>query len=514
MSASATSYSLLLLLICLSSRKSNSTFLALSYRSVLPLPIGPGKSPRSEGIRQRRCSLPNFGGHPDRTTQPPNHQPATDRESQPCPTSTANDKLHTTCRRLVLLVDDYTILPNKVLHYNNRRHLPYRNSMSFVSEFLINPVLRQARRFSEASQPTPTPTVPPASTSVSTSTSTLPATPTPIPIPASAASRRDEEEQSSNYALVLTDDDFDDNDSVYTPTAATESQSSRPLTSSTQDTIPPLSTSPTMANERPLDHLGFPISPRRDNLIPEDDGMQVLRSRIHSIQARDAPQDEKARLMHQLLLESYNTSRISTLVPKSGSPEVTFSPSPSSLDPTAPTGPLDSFKFWQAQLNENAQPPPLKYVLSESDKTPSYAPLRRPKTSGINTPSVDAPVVPLAEIHPTLGCQHYERNIKLQCFDCDKWYPCRLCHDSQEDHKLPRFETEHMLCMLCLTPQAVSDVCINCGELAAQYYCSICKLWENRSSKPIYHCYDCGICRRGLGLGKDYVHCKVRQFKP
>ncbi len=66
-----------------------------------------------------------------------------------------------------------------------------------------------------------------------------------------------------------------------------------------------------------------------------------------------------------------------------------------------------------------------------------------------------------------------------------------------------------MLCMLCSTPQKASDVCVNCGEIAANYYCNICKLWENRKSKPIYHCNDCGICRRGLGLGKDFFHCKV-----
>jgi hypothetical protein len=52
-------------------------------------------------------------------------------------------------------------------------------------------------------------------------------------------------------------------------------------------------------------------------------------------------------------------------------------------------------------------------------------------------------------------------------------------------------------------------MCINCGEISAQYYCNICKLWENRQNKPIYHCGDCGICRRGMGLGKDFFHCKV-----
>jgi uncharacterized CHY-type Zn-finger protein len=373
--------------------------------------------------------------------------------------------------------------------------------MSFlVSEFIINPVLRQARRFSEASYPTPVPEPRPE------------LNPTPA--------RDDDGRSGADAEHALTDDEYDDNDSIndpiHTPTASHESPVPRPLTSSTQETvvaeetIPPPA-SPIMASDGPRDHLGFPISPRRNNLIPEDDGMRELRSKIHGIQALVVPPSEKARLMHDLLSENYNASRTSSFVTKSGTPELGSSPSMSTLDPAVPTGPLESLKFWQAQLGEPSpsQPAPESFVLSESDKTPSYAPIRRPKASGINTPNPDAASTAWAEAQPSLGCQHYERNVKLQCFDCDKWYPCRLCHDTQEDHKLPRFQTRHMLCMLCTTPQLVSDVCINCGEIAAQYYCSICKLWENRSSKPIYHCYDCGICRRGLGLGKDYVHCKV-----
>ena len=36
-----------------------------------------------------------------------------------------------------------------------------------------------------------------------------------------------------------------------------------------------------------------------------------------------------------------------------------------------------------------------------------------------------------------------------------------------------------------------------------------CKLWDDDPEKKIYHCDDCGICRIGAGLGKDFFHCKV-----
>jgi hypothetical protein len=39
-----------------------------------------------------------------------------------------------------------------------------------------------------------------------------------------------------------------------------------------------------------------------------------------------------------------------------------------------------------------------------------------------------------------------------------------------------------------------------------------CKLWDDDPEKSIYHCNDCGICRIGQGLGKDFFHCKVGCF--
>jgi hypothetical protein len=66
-----------------------------------------------------------------------------------------------------------------------------------------------------------------------------------------------------------------------------------------------------------------------------------------------------------------------------------------------------------------------------------------------------------------------------------------------------------MLCMLCGCAQKASDTCVKCSQSAAYYYCGICKLWNDDASKPMYHCSDCGLCRVGQGLGRDFFHCKV-----
>lgn len=250
-------------------------------------------------------------------------------------------------------------------------------------------------------------------------------------------------------------------------------------------------------------------------LIPADDGMRELRCRIQAINARDIAPSHKAMLMHEALLEPYRASQAAALRDGTSSTSTSASASASAPDsePTAhqtwehkiSSRPLDPLRFWHGQFGD--APVSEKFVLSETDVAPTYAPIRQPKSSGGSTPTI-LPSPP-ADLSPPLGCQHYERNVKLQCSTCFKWYTCRFCHDAREEHSLVRRETRNMLCMLCGTPQRASDVCVGCGETAAQYYCNICKLWENRQSKPIYHCNDCGICRRGLGLGKDFFHCKT-----
>ncbi|KAJ3237484.1 hypothetical protein HDU81_009428 [Chytriomyces hyalinus] len=109
-----------------------------------------------------------------------------------------------------------------------------------------------------------------------------------------------------------------------------------------------------------------------------------------------------------------------------------------------------------------------------------------------------------------VGCKHYRRSAKLQAHCCGKWYTCRFCHDEVSDHNITRNLITTMMCMHCSTVQAAAQYCANpsCQRRVSKYYCKECKLWDDDPRKNIYHCYDCGICRIGKGLGQDYFHCK------
>eukprot|EP00123_Amoebidium_parasiticum_P010013 comp19837_c0_seq1/m.23890 comp19837_c0_seq1/g.23890 ORF comp19837_c0_seq1/g.23890 comp19837_c0_seq1/m.23890 type:complete len:324 (-) comp19837_c0_seq1:641-1612(-) len=108
-----------------------------------------------------------------------------------------------------------------------------------------------------------------------------------------------------------------------------------------------------------------------------------------------------------------------------------------------------------------------------------------------------------------LGCKHYARANKVKAPCCGGWYVCRLCHDEAQDHKMDRYQVKEMACMHCGLAQAAGPQCrrAGCGKSMARYHCGVCNLWDDDGSKKIYHCSDCGLCRIGEGLGKDYFHC-------
>ena len=244
-------------------------------------------------------------------------------------------------------------------------------------------------------------------------------------------------------------------------------------------------------------------------ILPADDGMGAMRKRIIAIQRTDSSSQEKARLVHGLMTEKHNSSQQSLHGPaivrihspaSVQSSDLAFTPSsPKSTESSKhPTSPPTS----SSSLTRGENP----FNLSPEDLKPTYfkrpPPLPKEVDQETRTPESD-------EDAKALGCAHYKRNIKLQCSACSRWYTCRFCHDALEDHMLNRRETKNMLCMLCGCAQPASEECALCSERGAWYYCDVCKLWDDDPQKSIYHCSDCGICRIGKGLGKDFFHCKV-----
>ncbi|TQN73182.1 putative RING finger protein [Colletotrichum shisoi] len=326
---------------------------------------------------------------------------------------------------------------------------------SLVSDFIINPVLRQARRFSEISRTT-------FVSDREASSDLVTATTEPLP----PAIR-------------------------YAPDAPRPSATTRPFISSTLPTT--VDDEPPHSPEAPAPVSFFPIAvpmpPTTQESLPADDGMGALRRRLIGIQSQEIAAEEKARLMHEALMEGYRKSRDTAR--KDDVPASVISEGEAWEQPLP--APLESLKFWQQSPGEPSSPQ--KFILTADDIRPTFAP---PKLLTREEP----------ESALVLGCQHYRRNVKLQCSTCHKWYTCRFCHDAVEDHTLVRKETKNMLCMLCIHPQRASEVCTKCGETSARYYCNVCKLWDDHPTNNIYHCNDCGICRRGRGIGKDFFHCK------
>ena len=248
-----------------------------------------------------------------------------------------------------------------------------------------------------------------------------------------------------------------------------------------------------------------------DGALPADDGMSHIRKRIIAIQRTDSSSEEKARLVHGVMVEKHNVSQQSLHAPhraRAQSPgsihssnRPLSSSSPKSLDSLRQT---TSPPTSSSSTADHSNP----FNLTPDDLKPTYyeKPLPVTRDGDNERSSMD-----VEETAKALGCAHYKRNIKLQCSACYRWYTCRFCHDAVEDHMLNRRETKNMLCMLCGCAQPASEECALCSVRGAWYYCDVCKLWDDDPQKSIYHCNDCGICRVGQGLGKDFFHCKVSQ---
>ena len=246
---------------------------------------------------------------------------------------------------------------------------------------------------------------------------------------------------------------------------------------------------------------------RLNKTLPEDDGMGHLRQRILAIQRTDSSNEIKARLVHGVMTEQHNVCQQS-IHDRAHSPASLRS----SNRPFTPSSPKSTDSQGQTlsppTSSSSAGDNPNAFYLTAEDLRPTFyeKPIPPTKDTDADRSSAESDEEPRA-----LGCAHYKRNIKLQCSACNRWYTCRFCHDAAEDHMLNRRETKNMLCMLCGCAQPASEECALCSVRCAWYYCDVCKLWDDDPDpeRGIYHCDDCGICRVGKGLGKDFFHCKV-----
>ena len=101
-------------------------------------------------------------------------------------------------------------------------------------------------------------------------------------------------------------------------------------------------------------------------------------------------------------------------------------------------------------------------------------------------------------------CEHHPSNCQILAPCCNQTYPCRICHDTKEDHTVELRSINDIVCNDCQTQQPMQRFCCKCGILFAKHFCTKCKLYDNELEHP-WHCSACGFCRNG---GKEnYFHC-------
>lgn len=426
-------------------------------------------------------------------------------------------------------VQSTEIVPRSKTQLVHLRPVPFSSDdpMSLISSFIIDPVVRARRRFSgagaasvpsagdaaglpisHANQRVSSATTPPRdrdndADAEAPAERDAPQTPSARPVSLLERARRYSSFTRRPYDAVV-DEEADDEGGINATTAPIDipadaaSMSSNPSRALENrfrnlELDPPVSSAPAAptAIQGARRITAGQNAGGMSESLPADDGFTHLRARIHEIRALNLTEEERARMVHGLMTERYHHMR-----PTSPSSFVSHD------RPYTPNSGHSVF-------SENRASSPLStasdvdadpYKLRPGDTSPTYRSIEHRDDEDDEEDHEEELV---------LGCQHYKRNVKVQCYDCKHWYTCRHCHDEIEDHPLNRKATQNMLCMACGTPQKAADTCIECGVEAACYYCDICKLWDNNARKKIYHCPDCGICRRGAGLGKDYTHCPV-----
>ena len=102
----------------------------------------------------------------------------------------------------------------------------------------------------------------------------------------------------------------------------------------------------------------------------------------------------------------------------------------------------------------------------------------------------------------------------------DSAFSCNLSDDEREvsmelvhqrarkiPHEFNQKAVKKIKCNLCLMVQAPGKHCENnsCKITFATYFCQICRLYDNDTSKRIFHCNGCGVCK--TGGRENFFHC-------
>ena len=115
-------------------------------------------------------------------------------------------------------------------------------------------------------------------------------------------------------------------------------------------------------------------------------------------------------------------------------------------------------------------------------------------------------------------CVHYDRGCQLKCDECDEFYSCRFCHNIENDsinlvtpalssnttqnatsiikyngfitggrrpppHTFNQKAVKLVKCNRCLVEQPPSQRCQLCNLTFGKYFCAICNLFDNDTSK-------------------------------
>ncbi|KAL9247191.1 hypothetical protein vseg_020648 [Gypsophila vaccaria] len=112
------------------------------------------------------------------------------------------------------------------------------------------------------------------------------------------------------------------------------------------------------------------------------------------------------------------------------------------------------------------------------------------------------------------GCEHYRRRCKIIAPCCNRVFTCRHCHNDamgslinpKERHEVVRRDVTRVICAVCETEQQVAKVCSNCGVNMGEYFCEVCKFYDDEIDKKQFHCDECGICR--VGGREKFFHCE------